>query len=128
MVLFVPLLFLNAVGAMHGVYGFFLRRFGDSRRITALKDFSTRDISGAGTAILFPIYNEEAREVYARLRATYESIEKSGQLGSFDFHILSDSTDATKWVDEETRWLELTQELDAFGRIFYRRRLWNEAK
>src|SRR3954471_14911682 len=67
MVLFVPLLFLNAIGAMHGIYGFFLRRCGDAQRITHLKEFESRDISEAATAILFPIYNEEAREVYARL-------------------------------------------------------------
>ncbi len=31
-------------------------------------------------------------------------------------------------MDEERRWLELAKSLDGFGRIFYRRRLWNEAK
>ncbi len=126
--LFVILLLLNSIGAMHGIYGFILRRRGDSRRITDLKNFSNVDISSTSTAILFPIYNEEASEVYARLRATFESLQRTGQLASFDFHILSDSTDPANWVDEELRWLELARELNAFGRIFYRRRLWNEAK
>jgi membrane glycosyltransferase len=128
MCFFVPLLFLNAVGAMHGIYGFFLRRFGDAQRITNLKEYESLDISGLSAAILFPIYNEEAAEVYARLRATYLSLEKTGELASFDFHILSDSTEPEKWVDEETRWVELMKSVRGRGRIFYRRRLWNEAK
>jgi membrane glycosyltransferase len=126
--LFVPLMFLNAVGAMHGIYGFFIRLFGDSQKITTLKNFANQDISDASAAILFPIYNEDAAEVYARLEGTYRSLQKTGQLAHFDFHILSDSTDAAKWIDEESRWLELAKNLDALGRLFYRRRLWNEAK
>jgi membrane glycosyltransferase len=126
--LFVLLLLLNSIGAMHGIYGFFLQRGGDPRRITNLRDFSQQDISGTSVAVLFPIYNEEASEVYARLRATFESLKKTGHLDSFDFHILSDSTDPANWVDEEVRWIELTKSLDAFGRLFYRRRLLNEAK
>jgi membrane glycosyltransferase len=126
--LFVLLLFLNCVGATHGVYGFFLRRRGERQRITKLKDFQSQDISETSTAILFPIYNEEAAEVYERLRATYQSLRETGELPRFDFFILSDSTEAANWLDEENRWLELTKELDAFGKIFYRRRLWNEAK
>ena len=34
--------------------------------------------------------------VYEGLRATYESLEKTGQLERFDFFILSDSTDPDK--------------------------------
>jgi membrane glycosyltransferase len=127
-VLFVALLLLNAIGAMHGVYGFFLRRRGDPERITNLREFASQDISQSSTVILFPIYNEEAAEVYERLRATYQSLQKAGELAAFDFFILSDSTEPANWLDEESRWLELTKALGAFGRIFYRRRLWNEAK
>ncbi len=46
------------------------------QRITHSKDCSKQDISGIGIAVLFPIYNEEAAEVYARLTATYESFEE----------------------------------------------------
>jgi membrane glycosyltransferase len=51
-----------------------------------------------------------------------------GQLERFDFFILSDSTDPGKWVEEERRWCELVTELDALGRIYYRRRVLNEGK
>jgi membrane glycosyltransferase len=128
MCLFVPLMFLNANGAMHGIYGFWARWRGDAQKITALKEFETVEISSTSTVILFPIYNEAAAEVYARLKATYLTLQKTGQLEAFDFYILSDSTEAANWIDEETRWLELTRELDAAGRIFYRRRLLNEGK
>src|ERR1044071_4731469 len=70
MCLFVPLLFFNANGAMHGIYGFWVRWRGDSQRITGLRDFSDQDISETSTVILFPIYNEGAAEVFARLKAT----------------------------------------------------------
>jgi membrane glycosyltransferase len=128
MCLFVPLLFFNANGAMHGIYGFWARLRGDRQRITSLREFENVDISETSTVILFPIYNEGAAEVYARLRATYLSLEKTGEIEPFDFYILSDSTEAANWIDEETRWAELTRELGAAGRIFYRRRLVNEGK
>src|SRR5690606_8951190 len=40
----------------------------------------------------------------------------------FDFFILSDSTDPNRWVEEEMQWVELRRELNARGRVFYRRR------
>jgi membrane glycosyltransferase len=128
LLLFIPLMFLNTAGAMHGIYGFIIRRRGNDARITSLRAFEGQDISNASAVILFPIYNEDAAEVYARLKATYESLKKTGHLEGFDFFVLSDSTESPNWVDEETRWLGLTKELDGFGRIFYRRRLWNAEK
>jgi membrane glycosyltransferase len=128
LVLFVILFLFTAIGCVHGVFGFFLRTFGDRRRITSLKDFRNQDIDGTSTAIIFPIYNEDIIRVYEGLRATYESLEKTGQLERFDFFILSDSTDPDKWVEEERRWFDLTRELDALGKIYYRRRLVNEAR
>jgi membrane glycosyltransferase len=126
--LFVVLFWFAAVGCMHGVFGFALRRLGARRRITALKNHRDQSIDGTSTAIVFPIYNEDAVRVYAGLRATYESLERTGQLERFDFFILSDSTDPDKWVEEERRWYELIRELDALGKIYYRRRLNNEAR
>ena len=49
-------------------------------------------------------------------------------LDGFDFFILSDSTDPDKWVEEERRWPELLCDLDALGKIYYRRRLFNEER
>src|SRR5262245_18263985 len=43
--LFVLLLLLNAIGAVHGIFGFFLRRGGDRHRLTQLNEFEMADIS-----------------------------------------------------------------------------------
>jgi membrane glycosyltransferase len=128
LVLFVILFLLAAIGCVHGVFGFFLRMFGDRRRITNLKDYHAQNIEGISTAIIFPIYNENVVRVCEGLRATYESLARTGQLEQFDFFILSDSTDPDHWVEEERHWYDLIRELDALGRIYYRRRLVNEAR
>jgi len=124
---FVILFLLIAVGCMHGVFGFILRTIGDPRRITQT-DYRGQSIAGTSTAIVFPIYNENIVRVYEGLRATYESLEKTGQLEHFDFFILSDSTDPDKWVEEERYWYELIRDLDALGRIYYRRRTDNDGR
>jgi membrane glycosyltransferase len=128
LVLFIILFLLTAIGCMHGVYGFFIRIFGTQRRITGLKPFKEQIIDGVSTAIIFPIYNEDSVRVLEGLRATYESLERTGQLDRFDFFILSDSTNPDRWVEEEARWSELVRDLDALGKIYYRRRLFNEER
>ena len=128
LVLFIILFLLTAIGCMHGVYGFFIRIFGTNRRLTALKPFKEQNIDGVSTAIIFPIYNEDSVRVLEGLRATYESLKRTGQLDRFDFFILSDSTNPDRWVEEEARWSELVRDLDALGKIYYRRRLFNEAR
>jgi membrane glycosyltransferase len=128
LVLFVILFLFAAIGCVHGVFGFFLRTFGDARRITNLKKYRDQKIDGISTAIVFPVYNENVVRVYEGLRATYESLARAGHLERFDFFILSDSTDPDKWIEEERRWYDLIRELDALGKIYYRRRLVNEAR
>lgn len=76
----------------------------------------------AKTAVLFPIANEDVERVFAGLRATYESLEASGQISCFDFFILSDTADPDKWVEEEVTWAKTCRALLASNRIFYRRR------
>jgi membrane glycosyltransferase len=125
--LFTALVQLIAVGCMHGVFGFVLRLTGD-RRITRLKDYRSQSIQDTSTALVFPIYNEPVPRVYEGLRATYQSLQKTGLLDRFDFYILSDSSDPDKWVEEERRWFALLHDLGALGRIHYRRRVVNEGK
>jgi len=126
LILFVILFLFAAIGCMHGLYGFVLQRFGTRQRITQLGDYRAQSIVGTSTAIVFPICNENTIRVIQGLRATYESLERTRELERFDFFILSDSTDPDKWVAEERCWCDLVRELDALGRIYYRRRLNNE--
>jgi membrane glycosyltransferase len=125
--LFTVLVLLIAIGCMHGVFGFLLRLTGD-RRITGLKNYRDQNIQDASTALIFPIYNEQVPRVCEGLRATYQSLQKTGLLNRFDFYILSDSSEPDKWVEEERRWFDLVRDLDALGRIYYRRRIINEGK
>jgi membrane glycosyltransferase len=113
---------------MHALYGFALRRVGDSRRITAMDDYRSRSIENTSTALIFPVYNEDVVRVFEGVRTTYQSLAKTGALSHFDIFVLSDSTNPDKWIDEERCWFELTRELGALGRIFYRHRLNNEGK
>lgn len=76
----------------------------------------------ARTAIVMPIYEEEVTRTFAGLRAIYESLEATGRLDEFDFFVLSDSVKPDTVIAEENAWAETCRALDAFGRIFYRRR------
>lgn len=126
--LFILLFLFSAIGCMNALYGFVIRRLGDTQSITHLADYHAKTLDGTSTALIFPIYNEDVVRVYEGLRVTYESLEKTGQLQRFDFFILSDSTCTDKWVEEERRWYDLIRELGALGRIYYRRRVANEGK
>jgi membrane glycosyltransferase len=128
LVLFIILFFFSAIGCVTAFYGFILRRIGDPQRITQLADYQSQNIDDTSTAIIVPIYNEDVLRVYEGLRASYESLEKTGQLARFDFFILSDSTDVDKWAEEERRWYEVIRELGALGRIYYRRRIAPEGR
>ncbi|HYG23633.1 MAG TPA: glucans biosynthesis glucosyltransferase MdoH [Verrucomicrobiae bacterium] len=128
LILFILLFLLISIGCLHGIAGFILRVIGDPSRITRLGDYNSKSLDGVSTAIVFPTYNEEVARIMEGLRATYLSLERTGQAEHFDFFILSDSTDPAKWVEEEERWCELVRELDALGRIYYRRRVTNEGK
>ncbi|MGC9128771.1 MAG: glycosyltransferase, partial [Acidithiobacillus sp.] len=77
---------------------------------------------GTRVAVLMPIYNEDVARVAAGLQATYRSLERAGALQYFEFFILSDTRDPAIWLREELAWSTLCQQLDAFGRIHYRRR------
>lgn len=74
------------------------------------------------TAVVMPIYNEDVASVFARVRTMEQSLEKSGTRDHFHFFVLSDTSDPDRWVDEESAWAQVCQELSAFGRIFYRHR------
>jgi len=79
------------------------------------------------TAILMPIHNEDPAQVFSGLQAMYESLQAAGALDSFEFLILSDSTDPDAWIAEEAAWRLLCGQVQGDGRIFYRKRRRNTA-
>ncbi|MBV8174946.1 MAG: glucans biosynthesis glucosyltransferase MdoH [Verrucomicrobia bacterium] len=76
----------------------------------------------ASTAVVMPVYNEDAETVFGNVRALYESLRERGELDSYDFYILSDSTDPAKAVEEELAWSDICRQTSGFGKIHYRRR------
>ncbi len=74
------------------------------------------------TALIMPVYNEEPRYVFARLRAIWESLMATDAADDFDIFVLSDTRDPDIWVEEELRWQKLLEETHGHGRIFYRNR------
>lgn len=108
-------------------YGFVLRRLGGDR-LSPLRRNDPATLGAtplASTAVLFPIYHEDVERSFSGLRATYRSLAQTGQLEHFQFFILSDSRDPENWLAEREAWFELCEELDAHGRIHYRRRTLN---
>jgi membrane glycosyltransferase len=83
------------------------------------------------TAMLLPIYNENPHHVTARLRAMVESVAATGHGPSFDWFLLSDTTDPDIWIREELSFVELRRtcghERDQ-GRLYYRHRTDNTAR
>ncbi len=74
------------------------------------------------TAILVPICNEDVARVMAGVRATYDSLARTGKLKHFEFFILSDTYDADTRVAELQAWLTMCREVNGFDHIHYRRR------
>jgi len=120
-----PLLFSQiAVGFVLAMYGFFDRLRGGDRHHLMRGAWREKEdsIPLAATAIVIPVYNEEVGRISKGIANMWRSLEKTGQLEHFDFYICSDSTDPDHWVEEECAWLSLCQRLNAFGKIFYRKR------
>ncbi|WP_147196800.1 glucans biosynthesis glucosyltransferase MdoH [Pantoea sp. MBD-2R] len=74
------------------------------------------------TALIMPICNEDVERVFAGLRATWESVVRTGEQQHFDVYILSDSYNPDIALAEQKAWMELVRDVGGEGRIFYRRR------
>ena len=74
------------------------------------------------TAILMPVYNEDAEAVLARVAAMIEGLRREEVLSSFDIHVLSDST-RPECAEAERRGVDiLLAELGVAGQLYYRHR------
>lgn len=125
--LFVVLYAWIAVGFWTAVLGFVLRMAGgDSHApMNRHREADLDQMTLARTAIVMPVYHEPVERTLRGLRAVYRDIERTGQLEHFEFYILSDSRDPNVWLEEQSAWQALCEELGAEGRLFYRRRTVN---
>jgi len=71
-------------------------------------------------AIVMPICNENVARVYAGLRASYDSLQRTGMLEHFDFFVLSDTSNPDIRVAEIAAWVDMCRAVSGFGRVFYR--------
>lgn len=120
--LFAVLFAWVSVGFWTALMGFVsLLTPGDRRLISASAgdDFPLPP-GEARTAVIMPICNEDVARVFAGLRATYESVERSGELSRFSFFVLSDSNDPDVRVAELAAWQRLCRDVNGSARIFYR--------
>jgi membrane glycosyltransferase len=90
-------------------------------------------VSGASgpstrTALLMPTYNESPARVMAGLQAIDEALQAAQVSDRFDLFILSDTTSADVWIEEEAAFLTLRARTGGHHRIFYRRRPKNTAR
>lgn len=110
-----------SLGFWTAIMGFVLKVTGGDRHAISASAAADAPIDEhARTAVIMPICNENVARVFAGLRATYESLARSGELGHFDFFILSDSSDADNRVAEVDAWLALCRAVQGFGHVFYR--------
>lgn len=80
------------------------------------------------TAVLMPIYNEDAPQVFANLLAIAESLQKTGQAKHYDIFVLSDTTNPKSWITEENCWQEARRLMPEEMKLYYRRRPQNTAR
>lgn len=121
--LFFILMWQVSLGFIHALFGLFaLPKKGKFDHITMTIDDNAENTPLASTAILIPIYNEDTKRVYDGIKTLYLSLKETEYSNFFDIFILSDSNDPNKYVMEETSWIELCHQLNAFGDIHYRRR------
>lgn len=110
-----------SAGFWTAITGFLLLAFHGDRFVISRRAAPNAPIpDDARTAIVMPICNEDVQRVFAGLRATYESLQRTGHLEHFDFFVLSDSGDPDIRTAEADAWLHVCRALDGFGRVFYR--------
>jgi membrane glycosyltransferase len=83
---------------------------------------------GIRVALVMPVYHENPDETGARIAATFRSLARTSEADAFDFFILSDSRRPDAARAEEALWARLCHELEAAGRLFYRRRKANHGR
>ncbi|WP_454726389.1 MULTISPECIES: glucans biosynthesis glucosyltransferase MdoH [Cupriavidus] len=110
-----------SAGFWTAMMGFLVLARGGDRHLISRSAAQAGPIAEqARTAVIMPICNEDVTRVFAGLRATYESMERTGELARFDFFVLSDSGNPDLRAAETDAWMETCRAVNGFGRIFYR--------
>jgi len=81
------------------------------------------DVPMSRTAILMPVYNEDAQASFARLAHLDASLARLGASSAFDFFVLSDTNQPAAAAHETA--VYVSQRARFASRLFYRRRVAN---
>jgi membrane glycosyltransferase len=126
LLLFVLLFAWIAFSFMSALAGFAVLLFRIKDPLGINPDAPLPSISSKN-AMLLPTYNEDPYRIMARLRAMYESVDRSGNGSEFDWFVLSDTTNPSIWIEEEQCFLRLRQDVGA-DNLYYRHRPENSAR
>src|SRR5690606_26727994 len=104
-----------SAGFWTAMMGFLVLLKGGDRHLISRTAASDAPIAAdARTAVIMPICNEDVTRVFAGLRATYESLERTGELQHFDFFVLSDSGNPDLRTAEHDAWMEICRAVGGF--------------
>ena len=111
-----------AAGFFTALMGLFVACRKDPHAISAADVRGTPLKASSRTAIIMPICNEQVTRVFAGLRATCESLARTGHGRQFDVFVLSDSSDPDTCTEELSAWRILRSAMSATLPVYYRRR------
>jgi len=80
------------------------------------------------TAVLMPTYNEIPEQIFASIEVMAMAISEMGESSSFDWFILSDTTDPDIVIAEEASFYLLRERIGKTINVYYRRRHKNTAR
>ncbi|HEY8899710.1 MAG TPA: glucans biosynthesis glucosyltransferase MdoH [Chthoniobacterales bacterium] len=120
--LFIVLFGQIAFGFSIAFWGFLIRLRREPYQIMRTLEDADPATPPGSTAIVMPVYNEDPARIFRALENMLLSLRETGHGDAFDFFILSDSNQPDNWIDEECAWVSLCSRLEAYGRVFYRKR------
>ncbi|GHD69205.1 glucans biosynthesis glucosyltransferase H [Luteimonas padinae] len=121
LVLFVALFAWIVQAFVGAIAGFVLLLQRRPLRMGMHADGPLPEVSTA-TALLVPVYNEDPARVLAGVQAMHESLAATGQLGRFDFFVLSDTRRPELQAAEREEVAALRERLGPGARVYYRLR------
>lgn len=79
-------------------------------------------VRGMDVALLVPVYNEDAADVFGNAAAMLAALNERPHVHRYDLFILSDTRDPIIADQEERAFLELKEQMSLASQVYYRRR------
>src|SRR5690606_14012541 len=116
-----------ALGSLSAALGFLPLFAGEKVDTIDLPEDTTRPLS-TRTALLFPVYHEDAARIAGTIEAMTRELDALGHADNFDVFVLSDTRGQDAGGAEEAAYAALRRELADDVRVFYRRRRENRGR